>query len=62
MFNITNHHLNENQSHNEISITPVTRKVMKKISVSKDMKKIEPLCTIGENLCMENIEVSPQKN
>ena len=58
MLNITNHHRNENQSHNEISITPVIRKVMKKVSVSKDMKKIEHLCTIGENL-WENIEVPP---
>ena len=54
---ITNHHQSENQSHNEISITPVFRKVImkkKKTSVSKDVEKIEHLCTIGKNLCMEN--------
>ena len=53
---ITNHQRNANQNHNEISShTSQGGYCPKKMSVGKDVKKSEPLCTIGGKTKWSNV-------
>ena len=53
MLNITNHQGNANQSHNEITLYLsewLLSKRQERTSVSEDVKKMEPLCTVWGNI------------
>lgn len=50
ILNITNHQENVNQNHMRYHLTPVRMPIIKKtgVSVGQDVKKREPLCTVGD--------------
>ena len=48
--NITNHQENENQNHNKISPRTHWSFKKEKISIGKDIEKLEVLCTISRNV------------